>query len=40
MLGHITLKDDIIIQELFKVSPVGFLLNSTGNKSRRSGLQE
>jgi len=38
MLRHITLKDHIIIQELFKRSPVGFL-KSTGNQSR-SGLQE
>jgi len=39
MLGHITLKDHAIIQELFKRSPVGLLLKSTGNWSR-SGLQE
>ncbi len=38
MPGHITLKDHIIIQELFKRSPVGFW-KSTENWSR-SGLQE
>jgi len=39
MLGHMTLKHHIIIQELFKRSPVGFLLKSTGNPSR-SVVQE
>jgi len=34
MLGHITLKDHIIILELFKRSPVGFLLKSTGIQSK------
>jgi len=39
MLGHITLKDHLIILELFKRSPVGFLIKPTGNWSR-SGLQK
>jgi len=39
MLGHITLNDHIIIQELFKRSSVGFLLKST-EKHSRSRLQD
>jgi len=39
MLGCITLKDNIIIQELFRRSAVEYVPKSTENQSR-SGLQE